>query len=281
MPRIALVSRPLRSFQSWEEYSADLAATLASHPADLYLFPEYQAFEIAPIAGAAEDALEQMAAIDAVRDRWLEVHAEAAREARCWLVSGTFPWRGDDGCFRNRAHVFSPDGCVGWQDKQIMTRFETEQLGMANGVGGLRLFDPGGMRFVIAICYDVEFPVQVRRAAEAGAMMVLCPSNTDTWHGYWRVRTGCQARAMENQMFVAQAPMIGRAEWSGVIDENVGRAGVFGPIDLGFPEDGVVACGDDAGGVLVVDLNPAKLDSVRRHGQNRNFRDWDRQFPAE
>jgi predicted amidohydrolase len=89
----------------------------------------------------------------------------------------------------------------------------------------------------------------------------------------------CRARALEQQCLVVQAPTAGEAPWSPALDINTGKAGIFGPVDIGFPDDGVIACGAPAETApwLIADLPIARLASVRRHGQVRNFADWPEQ----
>ena len=62
----------------------------------------------------------------------------------------------------------------------------------------------------------------MRAQVEAGAWLILVPSCTDTVAGYERVRLAAAARAMENQCFVAMAPTVGAAPWSGALDVNRG-----------------------------------------------------------
>jgi predicted amidohydrolase len=127
----------------------------------------------------------------------------------------------------------------------------------------------------IAICYDSEFPLLVRRQVEAGASVMLVPSCTDTLAGYHRVQLSCRARALENQCFVLQAVTVGSSPWSISLDENTGAAGIFGPIDRGFPSDGVLAVGElDQPGWVFADLDLACLAEVRRAGQVKNHADW-------
>ena len=54
----------------------------------------------------------------------------------------------------------------------------------------------------------------------------------------------------------------------------IGRP-AFGPVDRGFPEDGVLARGalDEPGWVLAT-LDPARIEAVRADGGVRNHRDW-------
>ena len=277
---IALSTMGVERPATYEKVVARLEAETAfaaAAGASLLVFPEYGSMVLTGLPGMTEDANDvpaQISAIQIWRDRWLETHLHLAEKHGLAIVAGSFPWRGPDGTTTNRAWLCHPDGRHDFQDKQMMTRFEREQWDIRSGGGGLRVFETGGVRLAIAICYDIEFPLLVRGAAEAGAELLVCPSNTDGWHGFWRVRTGARARAMENQCYVAMAPLVGKADWTGAIDVNVGRTGVFGPIDTGFPEDGILAEGENEGGLLRAELFPARLRSVRRHGQNHNFNDW-------
>jgi len=127
----------------------------------------------------------------------------------------------------------------------------------------------------IAICFDLEFPPLVRAQVEAGAWLILSPSCTDTIAGFNRVRIAAAARAMENQCFVGIAPTVGEAPWCGTLDVNRGYAAAFGPVDRGFPEDGVLARGAlDAAQWVFADLDPERLTSVREAGAVRNHASW-------
>jgi predicted amidohydrolase len=117
-----------------------------------------------------------------------------------------------------------------------------------------------------------------RAQAEAGAKLILTPSATDTMQGYWRVRIGAQARAMENQCFVVQSPSVGMAPWLPCMDENFGAAGAFGPPDGAMPDDGVIALGQANGPAWVVaDIDLAMVDQLRADGTVLPFRHWPEQ----
>jgi predicted amidohydrolase len=108
--------------------------------------------------------------------------------------------------------------------------------------------------------------------------VLLAPSCTDTLAGYHRVRIAAQARALENQCYVAQACTVGEAPWSPAVDVNVGRAAVFGPVDRGFPDDGVLAMAEaQLPGWVVTELSMDALQVVRDNGQVFNHRDWSTQ----
>jgi predicted amidohydrolase len=99
--------------------------------------------------------------------------------------------------------------------------------------------------------------------------------------GYMRVHLSARARALENQCFVAMAPTVGTAPSLASVDENVGAAAVFGPVDRGFSENGVVVQGVlNQPGWVYADLDPARLDAVRADGAVRNWRDRPRARPT-
>ena len=114
-----------------------------------------------------------------------------------------------------------------------MTRFEREEWGISAGQH-VKVFETLLGRLAVLICYDAEFPLLARSGVEAGAQVILAPSCTDSLQGYWRVRIGAQARALEGQCYVVQSPTVGEAAWSPAVDVNYGAAGIYGPPDLGY-----------------------------------------------
>lgn len=243
----------------------------AAGRADLLLLPEYACVEIA--AGPADEAAELRAMV-AAAPAVLEAMRAVARHHAVWLQPGTLPMVAGDGRILNRAPLIAPDGSLAFQDKMMMTRFEAERWGIAPGAGPQVFGTPWGL-LGISVCYDSEFPKHVRAQVKAGAWLILVPACTDTMHGFNRIRFACQARALENQCFVAVAPTVGTAPWSAALDVNRGFAAVFGPVDRGFPEDGVLARGAlDTPGWVFCTLDPARLETVRRDGAVLNHRDW-------
>ncbi|MFB9948736.1 carbon-nitrogen hydrolase family protein [Rhizobium puerariae] len=66
------------------------------------------------------------------------------------------------------------------------------------------LADLGGIRIGFLICYDVEFPENVRRLAKAGADLVVVPTALPRgWSGDFIAEHMIRVRAFENQVFVA------------------------------------------------------------------------------
>lgn len=261
-----------------ERIGVRVAAAVASG-AQLLVLPEYLALEAAAILppDARGDLRRSLAGLQAYHGEYLALGAELARRHSVYLLAGTFLLDVGGGRYRNRAYFFAPDGRHGFQDKLTLTGYERE-AGVIEVGDELRVFETDFGRVGIAICYDIEFPLYARAQAEAGARLLLVPSCTDTDAGATRVRVGCQARALENQLFVACAVTAGEAHWSPVLDINTGLAAVYTPIDLGFPSSGIAAQAGPDADWAITGLDLDALDAVQREGQVANARDWTAQL---
>jgi predicted amidohydrolase len=281
--RLAAAQFPVSEPRTWDEAEATLTQWVgeaAAASARLLVFPEYAAMSLAALFDTAtrNDLGLQVRALQTLRARYVDLHRRLAQMHGVYLLAGSLPWTLDDGRSVNRAWFCAPDGTADFQDKQLMTRFERESW-QISGAPLLKVFETRLGRIAVNICYDCEFPLLARAQAEAGAELILVPSCTDTLAGYHRVRIGCQARALENQCVVVQSPLVGDAPWSAAIDVNVGAAGVFGPPDRGFPDDGVLALGTmNRAQWLYADIDLAAVAAVRRDGQVFNHRHWPEQL---
>ncbi|MEZ5535016.1 MAG: carbon-nitrogen hydrolase family protein [Thiolinea sp.] len=283
--KVALAQYPVDYFETIAEFREKLehwVKTAASEGAQLLLFPEYAAMELCSLLDKPlqNDLQGQLQAMQAYLPLFLETHQQLAQQYQVTLVAGSFPVKipspeqPEHTIYVNRSHVIHPDGRIDFQDKQIMTRFETEEWGISPGTG-IKVISTAVGKIGISICYDSEFPLIARRQIELGADFILVPSVTETLAGYYRVRTGSQARALENQCYVLHAPLVGEAPWSPAVDVNVGRAGVYTPMDKGLPDDGVMVIGElNQQGWIYATLDKTLLQNVRHDGHVLNHRDW-------
>jgi predicted amidohydrolase len=279
--RIAAAAYPLDFLADRAAFEAKLAswvAEAAGQGAELLVFPEYGAMELASLDGAAAAADLEGSLRAAARHR----PAADAALARLAAAHGVHLLGPSGPVFDpqfgprpvNRATLFGPAGVIGHQDKRMMTRFEAEECDVVPG-GPLRVFDTALGRLGVLICYDVEFPLLGRALVEAGAEVLLAPSCTETVAGFTRVRVGAMARALENQCAVVHAPLVGLAPWCPAVDVNRGRAAIYGPPDRGWPETGILAeTAMDAPGWAIADVDRAAIAQVRRDGGVLNHRDW-------
>jgi predicted amidohydrolase len=268
----------LADFAAWQAKLARWVAEAADAGARLAVFPEYGGMELSSLDPTTlADLHASIRALAPLAERIDAAHAELAARHGVHILAASLPVCGEDGCFRNHARLFTPRGKSGTQQKIVMTRFEREQWSIAAG-GPVRVFLTDLGAIGVAICYDAEFPLLVRAQAEAGAELILVPSATDTLHGWQRVRIGARARALENQCYVVQSPVVGVAEWAPSLDVSHGAAGIYGPPDLGFPEDGIVAQGQlDVPGWVYGEIDLDKVAEVRRAGAVFNHAHWGEQ----
>jgi predicted amidohydrolase len=285
--RLAACQYAIEQIESWEDYVAHLSAIVreaVDAGAELLLLPEYAALTLTAQLEPhiRSDLHASIAGIQPLIPAWVELCQELAITHNIIFQPGSAPVLDPDGQYRNRAFLFGPDGLIGHQDKQIMTRFEREQWHIAAGVDGLKSFDTPLGKLGILICYDNEFPMLGRALSELGVELVLAPSCTDTLAGAYRVRIGAQARALENQYAVLSSPTAGLAPWSPAVDENRGRAALYVPPDYGMPPSGIFAESDSdevtSSHWLITDIDLATVSRLRTEGQVATRRDWPEQF---
>jgi predicted amidohydrolase len=262
-------------FAAFAARVGDRVAQAARADAQLIVLPEYLALEAAaeqPIE-VRGDFARSLAALQAHHDDYVALARELAKRHSIYLAAGTFLLDVGGRRYRNRAYFASPDGRLAFQDKLTLTGFEKSAVVIEPG-DALKVFDTDFGRIGIDVCYDVEFPLYARAQVEAGARVILVPSCTDTDAGANRVRVGCQARGLENQVYVACAVTAGEAPWSPALDVNTGTARIYTPIDRGFPSDGVLVRAEENADWAIGELDLAALDAFKRDAQVANANDW-------
>ncbi|EBA09196.1 carbon-nitrogen hydrolase family protein [Sagittula stellata] len=275
--KIATAAYNMDFLDDWAAYEAKLerwVSGAAGEGADLLVFPEYGAMELATLAGR-DVAMDLQGSIRAVSQRVPEadaLHAKLAERYEVHILAASAPVETGEGLPVNRARFFAPGGAMATIDKQIMTRFEREEWGVRGGAP-LEVFDTALGRIGVLICYDSEFPLLARGLSEAELLLV--PSCTEVLAGYWRVRIGSMARALEQQCAVAMSSTVGTCDWSYAVDTNCGAGGVFAPPDRGFPSTGVIAEGKlNAPGWTFAEVDLAAVAEVRRDGVVLNRTHW-------
>ncbi len=280
--KIATSAYPLSTLDNWSQYEDKISGWVenaAGKQADLLVFPEYAAMELATLDGIdVADDLEK--SLYAVSDRMAEaneLHARLSKEFGVHILGGSAPVF--DGAKRpvNRAYLFAPNGKVDFQDKQIMTPFERDPWNVTAG-GPLKVFDTKLGKIGVLICYDSEFPLLGKALSECD--LILVPSCTEALSGYWRVRIGAMARALENQCVTVMASLCGITGWSEAVGVSTGMGGVFAPPDIGFPDTGVIAEGRiGQPGWTFGDVDINSIAHVRAGGDVRNRQHWSEQSP--
>ena len=122
--KIASAAYPLSWFDNFDQYEAKLAdwvAEAAGHGADLLVFPEYGAMELASLAGP-DVAGDMEAALQAVAGYLPQAdacHARLAQKHGVHILAASAPAMTDQPRPVNQARLFAPSGEMVAQDKQI------------------------------------------------------------------------------------------------------------------------------------------------------------------
>ncbi|HWK53855.1 MAG TPA: carbon-nitrogen hydrolase family protein [Hyphomicrobiales bacterium] len=272
--RVGCVQWQMRHFNSqaaFLQHVEGFVASLASYRCDAALFPE---FFNAPLMALTPglDTLQAMRELASHTQPIVEAVTRMAVSYGIDIIAGSMPVL-EEGDLYNVAFLCRRDGSVDTQHKLHPTPGEQKDWNMRGG-SRLRAFDTAFGRIGILICYDVEFPELPRLLCEEGIQILFVPFWTDTKNGYLRVRLCAQARAIENECYVALAGSVGNFPQVDCLDIQYGQSAVFTPSDFGFPHDAIVSQAEVGQEMsLIVDLDLDKLDRVREAGSVRNWHD--------
>ena len=137
-----------------------------------------------------------------------------------------------------------------------------------------KVFDTDCGKIGILICYDSEFPELSRLLADEGMDILFIPFLTDTQNGFSRVRNCAQARAIENECYVAIAGSVGNLPKVHNMDMQYAQSMVFTPCDFAFPANGIKAeATPNTEMVLICDVDIDLLRQLNLFGSVRNLRD--------
>lgn len=255
----------------WSRLS-DKIRGAAEEGVGLILFPEYMSAHLLSLKPSMlhDEACDYL---DSRTADYLRFFERESRERGIAILAGTHICR-EGGKFVNKAFLFFPDGRLETQSKLHLTPEEQIRWPLSSG-DELNVFDTEWGKLAILTCYDIEFPELARTAALRGVELILCPSYTDSSFGYHRVRYCAQARAIENQLFVALSGLVGALkEDRPQVDSGYSQAGVFTPCDYPFFEDGIVKVGElNRDTTVLAELNFHQLRENRERGAVAPFYD--------
>ncbi|AOY58874.1 MULTISPECIES: carbon-nitrogen hydrolase family protein [Desulfococcus] len=270
--RIGVVQWKMRAFKSFEELLQQVEFfidTVSGYNADLILFPEL--FN-APLLGhySQDDPPTAMRALAEHTERLRDEILQMAVAYNINIVAGSLPeYVGET--LHNVSFLCRRDGTWDAQYKLHITPDEAEYWGLKGG-DALKVFDTDIGKIGILICYDAEFPELSRLLADRGMQILLVPFWTDTKNGYLRIRRCAQARAIENECYVAISGSVGNLPKIENMDIQYSQSAIFTPSDFAFPHDAVAAeATPNTEMTLVTDLDLDLLKELRKHGSVRNL----------
>lgn len=272
--RLGLVQwqmRPFPSLESLLEQIEFFVDVVSDYQSDFCLFPEL--FN-APLMTAynhlsGADAMREIAAFTVpLRNKFIEY----AISYNINIITGSMPFL-ENGVLLNVGYLCRRDGSHEMYRKIHITPSERSAWGMVGG-DSIKTFDTDCGKIGIVICYDVEFPELPRLLAEHGMRILFVPFLTDTQNGYTRVRACAQARAIENECYVAIAGSVGNLPKVHNMDIQYAQSAVFTPSDFSFPSNGIKAeATPNTETTLIADVDVDLLRELHSFGAVRNMKD--------
>lgn len=263
--------RPYRTLDVLIEQMEYFVQAVSNYRSDFALFPE---FFNAPLMAEYNDLKEP----DAIRklaeftEPIVRKFSEFSIQYNINIITGSMP-SVENGVLYNVGFLCKRDGTTEKFYKLHVTPDEAKVWGMTGG-NQVKTFDTDCGKIGIVICYDVEFPELPRLLAEQGMNILFVPFLTDTQNGYSRVRHCAQARAIENECYVAIAGSVGNLPKVHNMDIQYAQSMVFTPCDFAFPSNGVKAeATTNTEMILVADVDLDLLKELHEHGSVHNLRD--------
>lgn len=263
--------RPYDTLQDLMQQATFFINSVANYNADFALFPE---FFNAPLM-AANNHLSESAAIRELAkytDDIVQEFSTLSIRYNINIITGSMP-EIKDGNLYNVGYLCRRDGSVERYEKLHVTPDEEKIWGMQGG-SELQVFDTDCGKIGILICYDSEFPELSRLLADDGMDILFVPFLTDTQNGYSRVRHCAQARAIENECYVAIAGSVGNLPKVHNMDIQFAQSVVFTPCDFAFPTNGIKAeATPNAEMILIADVDIDLLRELNQFGSVKNLKD--------
>jgi len=256
--------RKLKSFAAFVRQVTYFVDVAADYDSDFVLLPELFTVQLLSQT-EARSPQEGMRRLADYKEKFVEAMKDLAVKYGLTIIAGSHPTREGERLL-NMSFVCLPSGQVVSQPKLHITPNERKWWGI-NGGNTLQAIDTPACKIGVLICYDIEFPETARYLADQGAEIIFVPFCTDNRQGYLRVRYCAQARAIENQIFVALAGNVGNLPDVENMDIQYGQACVLTPSDFAFARDGVKAEADsNEETVLICDLDLDDLHESRGGG---------------
>ncbi len=265
--------RKIADFDGFAQQVGYFVDVAAGYGADFVLFPELLTAQLMSFIDV-KTPVEAIRRLTDFTERLDSLFTKLAHDFQVCIIGGSHPVL-VEGEILNIATLYQPDGSTFRQPKLHITPNERRWWGVSGG-DTLSVVDTPKARVGILICYDVEFPEAARYLADQGAEVIFVPFCTDDRQGYLRVRYCAQARAVENQLYVATAGTVGNLPDTENMDIQYAQSAVFSPSDFAFARDGIlVEAGANTETIITTDLDFEALresinaGSVRQRADRR------------
>lgn len=236
--------------------AAELIELAVRQGADLIGLPENFSF-----LGKEEDKIAQAPEIAQQSEKFLKTMAQRFQVT---ILGGGFPVpvnssqvyntallidpSGTEVARYQKVHLFDvnvPDGNTYRESSTVMAGKELPPIYTSEKLGKLGL----------SVCYDVRFPELYRHLANKGAEVLFVPAAFTAYTGkdHWQILL--QARAIENTCYVIAPAQTG---FHYAMRQTHGHAMIIDPWGL------ILADAGEKPGVAIAEINPTRLEQVRR-----------------
>ncbi|MFN8305781.1 MAG: bifunctional GNAT family N-acetyltransferase/carbon-nitrogen hydrolase family protein [Ferruginibacter sp.] len=272
--RIGVVQWQMRPYHKLEdlldqvEYFVD---AVSDYESDFILFPEL--FN-APLMGLFNqlDSRHAIKELAGFTPAIVEALNKMAVSYNVNIIAGSMPEIRDDKVY-NVSYVLQRNGKIDGVSKIHATPSEKYDWNIQGG-HEIRVIETDVARIGVQICYDVEFPEMSRILAQQDMQILFVPFLTDTQNAYNRVRFCAQARAIENECFVAMAGNVGNLPKVTNMDLQFAQSAVLTPSDFAFPVNGIKAEATPNTEMIVVsDVDLSLLTELHNHGSVQTLKD--------
>tara|TARA_Y100000589_G_scaffold246893_1_gene234715 strand:+ start:28200 stop:29729 length:1530 start_codon:yes stop_codon:yes gene_type:complete len=272
--RLGLIQWQMRLYQNFDELMQQVeffVDAVSAYRSDFALFPEYfNAPLMAKYNNLSEaEAIRKLAEFT---EPIVKKFSELAISYNINIITGSMP-EIKDNLLYNVGYLCRRDGSMERYEKLHVTPDEVKVWGLQGGTQ-LKSFDTDCGKIGVLICYDSEFPELCRLLAEEGMNILFIPFLTDTQNAYSRVRCCAQARAIENECYVAIAGSVGNLPKVDNMDIQYAQSMVFTPCDFAFPANGIKAeATPNTEMILIADCDLDLLRELHQFGSVRNLND--------
>ncbi|HCS52151.1 GNAT family N-acetyltransferase [uncultured Rubinisphaera sp.] len=270
--RLAVVQYEMRQISGFEDFARQcefFIDTASEYHSDFVVFPELFTTQLLSCTSVTRPghAARHLAEYT---PQYLDLLTELAVKYDINIIGGS-QFVIENETLYNISYLFRRDGTLGKQYKIHITPSERKWWGVSPG-DRVEVFDTDCGRVAILICYDIEFPELVRIAAQKGAQIIFVPFNTDTRHGYLRIRHCALARCVENHVYVAVSGCTGNLPFVENSDIHYAQSAIFTPADAEFARDAIAAeCNANIETMIIHDVD---LEQVRRHKLGGSVQNW-------
>jgi predicted amidohydrolase/ribosomal protein S18 acetylase RimI-like enzyme len=270
---VQFMQRKVSSFEEFIEVVAYFVDVVADYSGDFVVFPELFTLQLLSIDDQELTPAEAIESLTKYTPRFKEAMRDLALRYNINIIGGSHPTRVESGRVENISYVFLRDGTVHEQPKIHPTPNEDYWWNIEGG-NSLNAINTDCGPIGVLICYDSEFPELARHLTDQGIQILFVPFCTDERQSYLRVRYCCQARAVENQIYVVMSGNVGNLPKVTNMDIQYAQSCILTPCDFPFARDGIAAdTTPNVETVAIADLRPETLITARNNGTVRNLRD--------